>query len=460
MKKQIGFLLVMLVMLLTVSAALADNVRTSGPYTYKIKGDGTISITKYDWNNSDSSDIYIPNMIDGYPVTGIGERAFYNDKPASWDMPAKVNITLGEGIKTIGAEAFAYCSLSSINIPDSVQNIGYGAFIRSNYWSYDNIQFKIHSSHPYFAVIDDCLYNKSTKELIKGKNITFENEKDDLVIPEGIVSIGDYAFASCMISAHISFPSTLIKIGDHAFENCSIYAGQYVNTRMFSLPQSLERIGDYAFNNALIYRFAEDNLPLSQTSVTYIGDYAFANVRYKRCDNDKCFSLPSTLEYLGTHAFENVHFDDTGSWNKFKLSIKIPRDCILESIPDYAFNDFDGVVLLENAASYNQIGEFCGCGNAFTNVSDFSPKLTVIPSGMNPAVNALPDTVTEIASKAFTTAVEDFKLPSSIKKIALDAFPRYSSFVVEAGSYAELWCSENGFAYSIEGQNNLDWLNN
>lgn len=458
MKKQLGFLLVMLVMLLTVSAALADNVRKSGLYTYEIKGNGTITITKFDWKNSTSGDIFIPNMIDGYNVTGIGDRAFYNDNPTSWDMPPEVNITLGEGIKSIGAEAFAHCSLASINIPNSVQSIGYGAFIRSNYWTYDRLQFKIQPSHPYFAVIDGCLYNKSTKELIKGNNIS--DDDNDLIIPEGIVSIGDYAFASCKIDRQISFPSTLTKIGDHAFEDSVIYAGQYVNTRMFNLPKSLERIGDYAFNNALIYRFAEDNLPLSQTSISYIGDYAFANARYMRCNDDDCFTLPSTLEYLGKHAFENVHYGDSYSWQKFTLTIKLPQESKLKSISDFAFNDFDGVVLLENTSAIDHIGEYSGCGSSFTDVTDFSPNLTTIPSGMNPAVNELPDTVTEISSKAFTATVEDFKLPSSISKIALDAFPRYSTFIVDAGSYAELWCSENGIAYTVEGGNNLDWLNN
>ena len=68
----------------------------------------------------------------------------------------------------------------------------------------------------------------------------------------------------------------------------------------------------------------------------------------------------------------------------------------------------------------------------------------------------------EIKSNAYTDNVDvvDYYLPSTVKIIAVDAFPKGSTFIVDADSYAELWCSENGFGYSIEGQDNLDWLNN
>lgn len=99
-------------------------------------------------------------------------------------------------------------------------------------------------------------------------------------------------------------------------------------------------------------------------------------------------------------------------------------------------------------------------GMLITDVSDFSPLLTTIPYKLNPQVNALPDTVTVIKSCAFTEEKTDFRLSKYLKEIAVDAFPKGSTFIVDAGSYAELWCSENGFGYSIEGQqDDLSWLN-
>ena len=73
----------------------------------------------------------------------------------------------------------------------------------------------------------------------------------------------------------------------------------------------------------------------------------------------------------------------------------------------------------------------------------------------------IPEHIVEIKSKAFTdnVAVVDYYLPATIKKIAVDSFPKGSTFIVDASSYAELWCSENGFGYSIKGQeDDLSWL--
>ena len=67
-------LAVMMAFLLTIatSPAMADTTRTSGYYTYKIKGNGTIVITDYDFVHDEKSDIYIEeyqiNVLEGYDV--------------------------------------------------------------------------------------------------------------------------------------------------------------------------------------------------------------------------------------------------------------------------------------------------------------------------------------------------------------------------------------------------------
>ncbi len=95
-------------------------------------------------------------------------------------------------------------------------------------------------------------------------------------------------------------------------------------------------------------------------------------------------------------------------------------------------------------------------GKKYQSIEDFSSQLTVIPSNMNPQCSELPSTVTTIQSGAFTDVVTDFKLPASLEEIATDAFVKNSTFIVEMDSDAELWCSENGFGYSVEGQSDLD----
>lgn len=421
MKKILVAVLACVLLLTALPAMAADNVRTSGLYTYKIKGNGTITITDFDWENN-TSDVFIPNMIDGYTVTGIDAEAF-SFTSVLLEVNSSWSVTLPEGIKHIGEKAFWNANISAINIPQSVQIIGPGAFVGNSRF----LQFKISGGHPYFAVIDGMLYNKASKELIA---YGYNGTGNDVDIPEGIISIADYTFYGMQLDANypdFSFPSTLTSIGAHCFERASI------------------RSFDYWF--------------LQRTTLKTIGDYAFAHADFNGYD----FYLPATLETIGEHAFEQ--FSCTG--NHF-IYIYLPDDLKLTCIPDYAFFTTEKnpqgyplvIVKCTNPAVIQEIGQYAGCGEIFTTKDSFSSQITNIPTGLNPATNALPDTVISIESGAFTDVVTDFRLSSTLNDIAVDAFPKGSTFIVDAGSYAELWCSENGFGYSIEGQqDDLSWLN-
>ena len=144
-------------------AASADDIRTSGLYTYSIKGNGTVTITKYRWASS-QGDIYIPSMIDGYTVTGIGDEAFAYSKKEPYPLKhveGAVIVQLPGTITTIGEKAFFCAPVTTVNIPASVKYIGAGAFGMCPI-----TQFSMTEKNDNFAVIDGALYNKSTKTLI------------------------------------------------------------------------------------------------------------------------------------------------------------------------------------------------------------------------------------------------------------------------------------------------------
>ena len=68
------------------------------------------------------SEIVIPEKIEGYPVTSIGNDAF-------WNCRSLTSIEMPEGITSIGVAAFYGCSsLTSIEIPEGVTSIGPEAF--------------------------------------------------------------------------------------------------------------------------------------------------------------------------------------------------------------------------------------------------------------------------------------------------------------------------------------------
>ena len=208
MKKIISLVLMVAMLLTALPAMAADNVRTSGDFQYTIKGNGTATIVGYTGKHAD---IILPNMIDGYTITTIGANAFAYDKYAT-----EISVTLPETITAIEEMAFYNRNVRSINLPDSLEYIGYGAF---NKCACD-IQFRISNDHPYFALIDGTLYNKSKKELLTWCYIE-STSSEFCKIPEGITSIGSYAFSyvngdggKTMGLSYIDFPSTITKIGE------------------------------------------------------------------------------------------------------------------------------------------------------------------------------------------------------------------------------------------------------
>ena len=141
MKKALSFLLMVMSLLLTTTA-FAANAHTSGLYTYELKGNGTATITKFDWNKNGTNDVFVPSMIDGYTVTSIGNEAFRchgtslsTSAVRMWKSnESSLTITIPDTIKTIGEKAFWGANLAAINIPNSVEVIGAGAFFDCISW--------------------------------------------------------------------------------------------------------------------------------------------------------------------------------------------------------------------------------------------------------------------------------------------------------------------------------------
>lgn len=201
-------------------------------------------------------------------VTEIGNFAFKNCSGlTSIDIPTWVT-TIGEGafegcrrltsvdlsnrVTTIGEGAFEGCSgLTEIDIPASVTTIGRKAF-------YDTGLKSIHLPHSVTGIESDAfagcysLKKVSIDDLEKWCGIDFgnssanplkyahhlylttedvpsqgvqkriaqqEQEVTDLVIPESVSRVGDFAFYGCSGLSSLTIPNTVAAIGDLAFSD-------------------------------------------------------------------------------------------------------------------------------------------------------------------------------------------------------------------------------------------------
>lgn len=90
MKRFAGLILVF-VMLLVTLPALADTTRTSGDFQYTLKSNGTATIVGY---TGSGDSIIIPQMLDGYTVTTIGDSAFDNKYKSYKNCPVTLPNTI------------------------------------------------------------------------------------------------------------------------------------------------------------------------------------------------------------------------------------------------------------------------------------------------------------------------------------------------------------------------------
>ena len=169
----------------------------------------------------------------------------------------------------------------------------------------------------------------------------------DIVIPNSVTNIGDYAFSGCRSLTDIVIPDSVTNIGDCAFWNCRSLTD-------IVIPNSVTSIGDNAFE----YCFSLSNLVIPD-GVTSIGKWAFED-----CSSLSSVVIPDSVTSIGNHAF---------AYCESLTDIVIPDS--VTSIGDNAFAYCESLTDIVIPDSVTSIGD-----NAFRHCSSLSS--VVIPESV------------------------------------------------------------------------------
>lgn len=263
--------------------------------------------------------VVLPSLVDGLPLTVIGEYALCELPMVTAVIPEGVEeigdfafacckslerVVLPQSLKRIGSYAFGGCDkLEAVELPAGIEYVAQDAFGALEMVVTDNFMHYTLYPDEGYAVLegrDNDTDLAVTEYVIPtefdglpvrriGAEAFFAMDIRTIDIPEGVEEMGEYAFHSCEELESVTFLGTLRRIESRAFMYCKKLRG-------IELPEGVEEIGEHAFEQCE----ALESVTLPDT-LRRIESKAFA-----ACLKLKRIELPAGIEYVAEDAFDET----------------------------------------------------------------------------------------------------------------------------------------------------------
>lgn len=412
-------------------------------FDYYAYSNGTVVISDF---YGGGEVLEFPSEIDGHAISEI-PAGLFSRSYMRYSHPEIKKLIIPDGISKIGSGAFENCeSLESVEIPESVREIGEDAFAGTKWLQnhpegvvyINRIACGINGKCPKNVVIEpgtkiiipNLFCECSTLESIRIPDSVTEigqgafrgcTALKEVVLSAGASNIGYWAFMDCTELETVDIPDGVTQIRNGAFEGCS-------KLENITFPASLKRVGYGAFNgtkwfenqpdglvyiNQILYRLKGEcpkELEI-RPGITSLNSHIFSG-----CEALETVSLPEGLESIGEGAFY-------GCTNLSE--IHVPES--VTEIGGYAFKDTkwmenqpDGIVYINKTAIAFK-GE---CPESLT-VKDGTETINdgVFVNKKELKEIILPEGLKKIGSTAFWGCgnLSDIRFPDSLNNIGSEA---------------------------------------
>ena len=426
-------------------------------------------------NQATIRSVYIPGSIQTIPSS-----AFFGCGNLQ-------KVVLGQGVKLVDERAFMCCTnLTELVLPETLVALMPGAFLSCENLDVAQLQLPagIQCAGQAFRFcknVPPILMNADQTILL---SVSRGNTPYELVVPETVTVIGDYALWADTNLTGLKLPQGLRKIGKCAFRDCC-------QLKLENLPDSLEVIEDCAFSGC-----GKTETLILPDSVTSVGSQAFGFPVRKVQLSGSMKSVPTALfsksATCGTTLYLNHSPDLQIALSEITLhegteqlepyafmgcaklkQVQLPES--LKRIGEKAFaycNTLPEITLGNNVAEIRE-GAFLKCASlqtislskslqilekeAFRDCTSLKEltipgTVTEISAGLAQKCTALQSVrlepgVQKIAGRAFKDCakLENVEIPSSVTKIAAKVFEGCSNVVIicEKGSAAAKYALKN-----------------